>query len=57
MKARIVRFRRRVGRVVYSWKRRVEWFLGAKKLAKSYAALLELLVFQHHSLLLRTSRF
>jgi vancomycin resistance protein VanW len=51
--ARFLHFRRRLGRIFYTWKRRLEWSIGTKKFAKTKADPLQQLVFQHHSLLLR----
>jgi len=45
--------RRRLGRWFYIQKRRCEWFFGNKKWAKQKGELLEVLVFQHETPLLR----
>lgn len=46
-------FRRRLGRIYYTWKRRVLWLLGDTKFARQRAFDLQSLVFQHQSPLLR----
>jgi vancomycin resistance protein VanW len=45
--------RRRLGRIYYTWKRRVVWLLGNTKFARQRDFSLQSLVFQHQSPLLR----
>lgn len=53
LKARLLRVRRRLGRIYYAWKRRVEWSTGTTKYARNIGPPLAHVIIQHESLLLR----
>jgi vancomycin resistance protein VanW len=50
------RFRRRLGRIFYIWKRRLTWIFGAEKWAKRRETPFEITVFEHQTPLLRQLR-
>ncbi len=53
---RRTRFRRRLGRIFYIWKRRLKWLFGAEKWAKRREMPFEITVFEHQTPLLRQLR-
>lgn len=49
----LLRLRRRMGRVFYTWKRWVRWFVGPEKIAQTKGNPLQHCIFQHQTPLLR----
>ena len=50
----ITHFRRRLGRIFYTWERRVKWVFGKTKFAYQHEEPLQVLVFQHATPLIRS---
>ena len=46
-------FRRRLGRIYYIWKRRMNWYFGKTVFAQPRETMLQVSVFQHQTPLLR----